>query len=145
MSKIAAHVDLVSLTPLTADSILKGQLSRLKNVTPYIEYETEEIAGEVLVNGLTIKSLKNGKRVKLDVEGVFVEIGLIPNSDAVKHLLILNKWGEVPISCFSETTVPGLYAAGDVTDVPEKQIIIAAGEGAKAALQVHRYLQHKGE
>ena len=65
----------------------------------------------------------------------------MPNSGAVKGLLELNKQGEVPVSCFSETTVTGLYAAGDVTDVPEKQIIIAAGEGAKAALQAHRYLQ----
>lgn len=73
--------------------------------------------------------------------GVFIEIGLVPNSDAVKELVELNKWGEVPVTPTNETTVPGLYAAGDVTDVPEKQIIVAAGEGAKAALRAHRYLQ----
>ena len=65
----------------------------------------------------------------------------MPNSDPVKGLVELNKWGEVTVNCACETTLPGLYAAGDVTSVPEKQIVIAAGEGAKAALQAHRYLQ----
>jgi alkyl hydroperoxide reductase subunit F len=69
------------------------------------------------------------------------EIGLEPNSDMVKNLIRLNQNGEVPVSCSCETEIPGLYAAGDVTTVPEKQIVIAAGEGAKAALQAHRYLQ----
>ena len=90
---------------------------------------------------MVIKSIENGEEKHLDVTGIFIEIGLIPNSDPVKDLLQLNRLGEVPVSSHCETTVPGLYAAGDVTDVPEKQIIIAAGEGAKAALQVHRYLQ----
>jgi len=94
-----------------------------------------------LVAGARIKSLRNGEEKVLDVTGVFIEIGLVPNSDAAKGLIELNKWGEVPVSCDCETTMPGLYAAGDVTDVPEKQIIVAAGEGAKAALQAHRYLQ----
>ncbi len=88
-----------------------------------------------------ISDLKSGEEKRLSVTGVFVEIGLIPNSEPVKGLVELNRLGEVPISCLNETTAPGLYAAGDVTDVPEKQIIIAAGEGAKAALQVHQYLQ----
>ena len=65
----------------------------------------------------------------------------MPNSEPVSGLIRLNKWGEVPVSCACETTALGLYAAGDVTDVSEKQIVIAAGEGAKAALQAHRYLQ----
>ncbi len=65
----------------------------------------------------------------------------MPNSEPVRHLLELNDLGEVPVNCACETAVPGLYAAGDVTSVPEKQIVIAAGEGAKAALQAHRYVQ----
>ena len=140
MVKIAEHVDLVSLTPLTADSILVNKLSRAKNLDTYIEYQTVKIEGQELVEGIVIKGLNSGEEKRLNVTGVFIEIGLAPNSDAVKELLPLNKLGEVPISSFCETTVPGLYAAGDVTDVPEKQIIIAAGEGAKAALQAHRYL-----
>jgi len=141
MEKIAEHVDLVSLTPLTADAVLVNQMKGMDKLTQYIEYRTENIKGEELVEGMVIKDIKSGKEKQLDVNGSFIEIGLLPNSDAAKELLQLNKLGEVPVSSYCETTVPGLYAAGDVTDVPEKQIIIAAGEGAKAALQVHRYLQ----
>jgi len=65
----------------------------------------------------------------------------MPNSAAVSGLIELNKRGEVPVNCSCETGIPGLYAAGDVSDIPEKQIVVAAGEGAKATLQAHRYLQ----
>ena len=141
MLKIAEHVDLISLTPLTADPVLLEQLSGAKNLSRFIEYQTGRIEGKDLVEGIVVKDIKSGEEKRLDDTGVFIEIGMVPNSDAVKELIPLNKLGEVPVSCFTETTVPGLYAAGDVTDTPEKQIIIAAGEGAKAALQAHRYLQ----
>ena len=141
MVKIAEHVDLVSLTPLTSDAILIDKLTDAKNLTIFTEYQTEKIEGQGFVNGMLIRNLKSSKGKRLEVTGVFVEIGLVPNSAAVSGLIQLNKWGEVPVSCACETTVPGLYAAGDVTDVPEKQIIVAAGEGAKSALQAHRYLQ----
>jgi alkyl hydroperoxide reductase subunit F len=144
MSQIAEHVHLVSLTPLTADPILVNKLAGARKLSTLIEYRTVKIEGEGLVAGIVVKGLKGGEEKRLDVTGVFIEIGLEPNSEAVRELVILNKLGEVPVSCFCETTVSGLYAAGDVTDVPEKQIIIAAGEGAKAALQVHRYLQAIG-
>jgi len=141
MVKIAEHVHLVSLTPLTGDPILIERLSGAKNLTVLTEHQTLEIKGKDLVEGALVKNLKSGKEKLLDVTGVFIEIGLEPNSDAVKTLIKLNKLGEVPVSCDCETTMLGLYAAGDVTDVPEKQIIVAAGEGAKAALRAHRYLQ----
>ena len=145
MVKIAEHVDLVSLTPLTADLVLTNQLSGAKNLSIHVERQTVRIEGEDLVEGMVIKNMKGGEEKRLDVTGIFIEIGLVPNSEVVEDLLELNKFGEVPVSSFNETTVLGLYAAGDVTDVPEKQIIVAAGEGAKAALQVHRYLQRSGE
>jgi alkyl hydroperoxide reductase subunit F len=116
--KIAEHVSLVSLTPLTGDAVYVDQCAFAENLTILTEHQVEEIKGTD-----------------------FIEIGLSPNSDAVKDLLKLNQWREVPVTPTNETGVPGLYAAGDVTDVPEKQIIVAAGEGAKAALQAHRYLQ----
>jgi alkyl hydroperoxide reductase subunit F len=141
MVKIAEHVDLVSLTPLTGDAILIGKLSDAKNLTIFTEYQTEKIEGQDFANGMLIKDLNSGEQKRLDVTGVFIEIGLVPNSEPVKELIDLNKRGEVPINCSCETAIPGLYAAGDVTDVPEKQIVVAAGEGAKAALQAHRYLQ----
>jgi len=141
MVKIAEHVDLVSLTPLTGDAILVDKLSAAKNLTIYTEYQTEKIEGEKLVNGIQIKDLKSGNSKQLKVTGVLIEVGLVPNSRLVKGLVKLNKRGEVIVTCSSETDIPGFYAAGDVTDVPEKQIVVAAGEGAKAALQAHRYLQ----
>jgi len=141
MVKIAEHVDMVSLTPLTGDAILIDKLSGAKNLKIYTEHQTEKIEGKDLVEGIAIKDLKTGRSKRLKVTGIFIEIGLVPNSEAVSGLLELNKWGEVPVSCSCETALLGLYAAGDVTDVPEKQIVVAAGEGAKAALQAHRYLQ----
>jgi len=141
MVKIAEHVDLVSLTPLTGDAILIDKLGDARNLNIFTEFQTEKIEGQGLVEGMQVKELKTGESKRLDVTGVFIEIGLVPNSEAVSELIKLNKWGEVPISCSGETEIPGLYAAGDVTDIPEKQIVVAAGEGAKATLQAHRYLQ----
>ncbi len=141
MVKIAEHVDLVSLTPLSGDAILIDKLSAAKNLSIFTEYQTEKIEGQDFVSGMLIRDLKSGERKRLDVTGVFIEIGLTPNSEAISGLIALNKRGEVPVSCACETKIPGLYAAGDVTDVPEKQIVVAAGEGAKATLQAHRYLQ----
>lgn len=141
MVKIAEHVDLVSLTPLTGDVVLIDKLREAKNLTVFIEYQTEKIEGQDFVRGMAIKDLKSGETKQLEVTGIFIEIGLVPNSEPVKGLVELNRWGEVPVSCYCETTMEGLYAAGDVTDVPEKQIVVAAGEGTKAALQAHRYLQ----
>ena len=141
MVKVAEHVDMVSVTPLTGDPIMIEKLSDANNLTIYTEQQTEKILGQSMVEGIVIKDLKTGNSKQLDVTGVFIEIGLVPNSDMVKDLVKLNQVGEVPVNCSCETEVPGLFAAGDVTTVPEKQIIIAAGEGAKAALQAHRYLR----
>ncbi len=141
MVKAAEQVDMVSVTPLTGDPIMIEKLRDAKNLTIYTEQQTERILGQNQVEGIVIKDLKTGTRTQLEVTGVFVEIGLVPNSDMVRDLIKLNPAGEVPINSFCETAVPGFFAAGDVTDAPEKQIIIAAGEGAKAALQAHRYLR----
>jgi len=141
MAKIAEHVDLVSLTPLTGDAVLIAKLKDIKNLNIFTEHQTEKIEGEVLAEGMVIKELKSGESKRLDVTGIFIEIGLVPNSDLVSELIELNKSGEVLVNRSCETSILGLYAAGDVTDVPEKQIVVAAGEGAKAALQAHRYLQ----
>jgi alkyl hydroperoxide reductase subunit F len=141
MVKAAEHVDMVSVTPLTGDPIMIEKLSEAKNLTIYTEHQTEKILGESRVEGIIIKDPKTGNSKQLEVTGVFVEIGLVPNSDMVKDLVKLNQMGEVPINVYCETEVPGFFAAGDVSTAPEKQIIIAAGEGAKAALQAHRYLR----
>ncbi len=140
--KIANHVDMVSLTQLTGDKILIDQLEKAKNLDIYLEYQTLEIEGNAFVSGIVIQNIHTKQIKNLKVGGVFIEIGMVPNSEPVKHLLELNKYGEVPVGCSGETGIAGFFAAGDVTDVSEKQIVIAAGEGAKASLQAHRYLQH---
>ncbi|HLC22830.1 MAG TPA: FAD-dependent oxidoreductase [Dehalococcoidia bacterium] len=141
MVKIAAHVHLISTTPLTADAIMVERAEEAKNLSMFIQYQVQEILGTDSVEVIVIKSLKTGAAETLKVAGVFVEIGLVPNSAIAKGLTRLNPAGEIETNCKCETDVPGLFAAGDVTDVPEKQIVVAAGEGAKAALQAHRYLQ----
>lgn len=139
--KIAEHVDMVSLTQLTGDQVLINQLKGVKNLDIFLEYKTRQVEGEGFVTSMTIEDTKSKEEKKLSVSGVFIEIGMVPNSEPVKHLIKLNKFGEIPVNCSCETELAGLYAAGDVTNVPEKQIVVAAGEGAKAALQAHRYLQ----
>jgi alkyl hydroperoxide reductase subunit F len=141
MVKIADHVYLVSLTPLTGDPILIDKIKAANNLTILLEHEVLEIKGKNSVEGIRILDLKSKKEKELEVGGIFVEIGLIPNSELVKELVALNRLGEIKVDCGNQTGVPGFFAAGDVTSVPDKQIVVAAGEGAKAALQAHRYLQ----
>jgi alkyl hydroperoxide reductase subunit AhpF len=95
------------------------------------------IEGDKFVKALRIK--KDGKEEALSVQGIFIEIGLIPNSDFAGEIKT-NDFGEIKVDCRNQTNIPGIFAAGDVTNVPEKQIIIAAGEGAKACLSAFRYL-----
>lgn len=142
LMKTSEHIYLISLTPLTADPILIDRVKISEKVTILTEHETLEIKGEDSTTGIKIKDIKSNKIKNFNIEGVFVEIGLIPNSDIVKDIVKLNESGEIMINNANETGVPGLYAAGDVTNVLEKQIVIAAGEGAKAALQAHKYLQY---
>jgi alkyl hydroperoxide reductase subunit F len=141
MVKIAEHVYLISLTPLTGDQILIDKLKDANNLTMFLEHEVLEVKGESRVEGVRVRDLKSKQERELEVGGIFIEIGLIPNSDLVKELVTLNRLGEIEVNCGNETGVPGFFAAGDVTSVPDKQIVVAAGEGAKAALQAHRYLQ----
>lgn len=141
MIKIADRVHLVSLTPLTGDQILIDRVGGASNLTMHLEHTVMEIKGASRVEGITIRDLKTGEQTELQVGAVFVEIGLLPNSELVKGLAKLNELGEIEVDKACETGVPGLLAAGDVTNVPEKQIVVAAGEGAKAALRAQRYLQ----
>ncbi|MFH1382927.1 MAG: FAD-dependent oxidoreductase [Chloroflexota bacterium] len=145
MVKIAEHVDLITLGKFTGDAVLVEKLHAANNLSVFLDHLTEKVEGQDFVKGIIIKSFKTGEKKQLRVNGVFVEIGMIPNSEPVRELVTLNNLGEVAVNCSCETGIPGLYAAGDVTDVPEKQIVVAAGEGAKAALQAHRYLQRLAE
>ncbi|MDD5281272.1 MAG: FAD-dependent oxidoreductase [Candidatus Omnitrophica bacterium] len=136
--KIARQVYIVNNTSaLGGDAIMRQKIEVSGNVTIFNNSQIISVAGDKFVRGIKIKD--NGELKDLAVEGVFVEIGLVPNS-AFAGEVEKNSKGEVKINLRNETNIPGVFAAGDVTDVPEKQIIIAAGEGSKAALSVFRYL-----
>jgi alkyl hydroperoxide reductase subunit F len=143
MLKIASHVYLAGKTRLTADPVLIDKVKDAKNITILTENDVVEIVGESRVEAIVLKDIKTGKTNKFDVAGVLVEIGLMPNTEFARNLLGLNEAGEIIVDCLCHTSVPGIFAAGDVTNVPGKQIVVAAGEGAKAALQAHSYLQRQ--
>lgn len=140
--RIAKHIYLINITPaLTGDAVMREKVRESNKVTILNITQVTAVLGERMVSGIKIK--REDKEETLPVEGVFVEIGLIPNSEFAKELE-RNQLGEIRVNCRSETSIPGIFAAGDVTDVPAKQIIVAAGEGAKAALGAFAYLaQHK--
>ena len=138
LMKIARKVWIINNTPkLGGDQVLRETIEAGDSVAVSNDSTVTAITGEAMVSGITIT--KNGKTESIPVEGIFVEIGLIPNSGFARGIE-KNKAGEIRINCKNETSVPGVFAAGDVTDVPEKQIIIAAGEGSKAALAAFRYV-----
>lgn len=140
--QIAKHIYLINITSaLTGDAIMREKVRESKKVSILNSTRVTAVLGERMVSGIKIK--REDKEETLPVEGVFVEIGLIPNSEFAKELE-KNELGEIRVNCRSETNIPGIFAAGDVTDVPAKQIIVAAGEGAKAALGAFGYLaQHR--
>ncbi len=138
--KVARKVYVVSLTPLTGDPMLQDQVMSSAKVEVFTEYKILRIVGDSAVTGLEIESLKTGEGRTLDVQGVFVEIGLLPNSALVVDTLETNRIGEIVIDSRCHTGVAGVFACGDVTDVPYKQVIVAAGEGAKAALAAYDYI-----
>jgi NADH-dependent peroxiredoxin subunit F len=138
LTRIAKQVYIINIaSDLTADAIMQEQVLASPLVTVLNNTQVSAVLGDKMVKSIQIR--REGKNEILPVEGVFVEIGLIPNSEFARTV-DKNQSGEIKVNCYNETNVEGVFAAGDVTDVPEKQIIIAAGEGAKAALSVFRYL-----
>lgn len=142
LAGIVAHVTLIEYdTKLKADAVLQNKLFSLPNVTVIINAKTTEITGDgQKVNGLIYRDRANEHEHTLQVEGVFVQIGLLPNTDWLKDTLELNKFGEIKVDAHGQTSMPGVFAAGDVTTVPYKQIVIAMGDGSKAALGAFDHL-----
>ncbi|MCD6166439.1 FAD-dependent oxidoreductase [bacterium] len=139
--KIAHKIYLIEFLPsLMADSVLVDRAEKSGKVEIFSGYEVVEILGKEKVSSIKIKSRQTGGIEILTVQGVFIEIGLIPNSGFVKDVVKLNDRGEIIVDCACRTNMSGVFAAGDVTTVPEKQIVVAAGEGAKAALGAYGYL-----
>lgn len=120
---------------LKADKVLVDKLHSLKNTSVVTSAQTKTLLGDgQKINAIEYVDRKTKKEVKLDIDGVFVQIGLLPNSGFVKETLELTKFGEIVVDAKGHTSVPGIYAAGDVTTIPFKQIVIAMGEGAKVSL-----------
>ncbi|MFL7961548.1 alkyl hydroperoxide reductase subunit F [Pseudomonas kielensis] len=142
LAGIVAHVTLLEFdVQLRADAVLQRKLHSLPNVTVVTNAQTTEVTGDgQKVNGLRYKDRPSGEVRDVELEGIFVQIGLLPNTDWLKGTVELSPRGEIIVDARGETSIPGVFAAGDVTTVPYKQIVIAVGEGAKASLSAFDHL-----
>lgn len=142
LAGIVRHVTLLEYNEqLKADAVLQEKLRSLPNVTILTNAQTVEVTGDgQKVNGLLYKDRTSGEQKTVALEGIFVQIGLLPNTDWLKGVVNLSKFGEIEINAKGETNIPGVFAAGDCTTVPYKQIVIATGAGATAALSAFDHL-----
>ena len=142
LAGIVAHVTLIEFdSKLRADAVLQTKLASLPNVTVIVSALSTEVTGDgEKVNGIVYQDRVSGATRRIELEGIFVQIGLLPNTDWLKGTLALSPRGEIEVDLRGETSLPGVFAAGDATTVPYKQIIIAMGEGAKAALSAFDHL-----
>ncbi len=142
--KVGAEITIVNfIKGWQADASLQERIRSSGKVTFLDYYQFVRVEGKNQVTGVVLRNRDSGEEKEVIAEGVFVEIGLLPNSNPVKNLAELNKQGEVVVDCSCRTNVDGLFGAGDVTTVAHKQIVISAGEGAKAALSAYNYLVEK--
>ena len=143
LAKIVGHVTLIEYDEkLRADEVLQAKLRSMDNVEIVTSGQTTEITGkDGKVDGLVLKDRKSGDERRIELEGVFVQIGLVPNTEWLKDSgLALTRFGEIETDEEGRTNLPGIFGAGDVTDVPYKQIVVAMGEGSKAGLSAFDYL-----
>ncbi len=146
LAKLAKFIHLITINEdLRGEQALIDEVKKLDNVKVYYSTETLEVIGGDKVEKIKVRDKNSGEEYEIEVEGIFEEIGYTPNSDFVKDLVEVNAKGEVVIDEYNRTSVPGIFAAGDVSSVPYKQIVVAAGEGAKALLSVYNYLLPKNE
>jgi len=142
LAGVVAHVTLIEFADqLKADAVLVNKLKSLSNVTIHTNAQTTEITGaDGKVNGLKYKDRATNVEHTVQLEGVFVQIGLVPNTEWLKGTVELSRFGEIIVDSHGRTNIPGVFAAGDCTTVPFKQIVIAAGDGSKAALSAFDHL-----
>ncbi|SFJ31731.1 alkyl hydroperoxide reductase subunit F [Stutzerimonas kunmingensis] len=142
LAGIVAHVTLLEFgEELRADAVLQRKLNSLPNVRVLKMAQTTEVQGDgQKVTGLVYKDRSSEEMHSVELEGIFVQIGLLPNSEWLKGTLELSRFGEIIVDAKGQTSIPGVFAAGDVTTVPYKQIVIAVGEGAKASLSAFDHL-----
>jgi len=141
LAGIAEHVTVLEFMPeLKADTVLQKRLYSLPNATVLTNVKTTEITGDEKVNGLSYMECGTEEIRHLELEGVFILIGLVPNTEWLNGTVERNRFGEIIVDSHGATNVPGVFAAGDCTNSPYKQIIIAMGSGANAALGAFDYL-----
>jgi alkyl hydroperoxide reductase subunit F len=146
LAGIVSHVTLLEFgESMRADAVLQAKVRSLPNVTIHTLAQTTEVLGDgQKVTGLVYKDRTTEQLHTVELEGIFVQIGLLPNSDWLKGTVELNRFGEIVVDAKGQTNIPGVFAAGDVTTVPYKQIVIAVGEGAKASLSAFDHLIRQG-
>jgi alkyl hydroperoxide reductase subunit F len=141
LQRIARKIYLLHLEEqLKADPVLINNFLKDPKVTVLLQAKTTKLEGNVTVEKLHYEDVKTGEAKTLDVQGIFVTIGSIPNTQPVKDLVTLDRFGAIPADRYGVTAVPGFFAAGDVTDVRDAQIVVAAGHGCSAALSAGDYL-----
>ena len=141
LAGVVSHVTVLEFMPeLKADAVLQERLNALPNVTVKKNVQTKEITGNGKVEGITIVHRDAGHEEHIALQGVFVQIGLVPNTDWLGDTLERNRMGEIVVDARGATSLDGVFAAGDCTTAPFKQIIIAMGSGATAALSAFDYL-----
>jgi alkyl hydroperoxide reductase subunit F len=143
LAKVATSVTIVHRSQFRADQILVDQLYTNDKITVHLETQIQEIVGDQFVTGVKVLHKETGQVNTISTDGIFIEIGVIPNSQTFKDLVDLNDRGEIVVDSNKKTSVEGIYAAGDVTDGPFNQIIIAASDGAIAALSASEYLNQQ--
>lgn len=145
LHSVAGNIYIISDTELTADSVIVERVSGFKNLKKFEGYKVLEFKGEKTLSGIVIRKTGSDEIMDIPVKGVFIAIGLQPNSSLVSHLVKLNERGEIVINADCSTSYPGIFAAGDVTNAFGKRIIIASGEGAKAAMAARQYILNTGK
>ncbi|MFW5976847.1 MAG: glutaredoxin 3 [Bacillota bacterium] len=141
LAKTGCRVNLIEIQDeLSGDQVLIDKVYEKDSINIYTGYGSEKIKGDNKVESLIIKNMDTEEKKELQVSGVFIEIGVLPNSEFIKNKVEVNEFNEIKINDNNETSIKGIWAAGDVTNIKDKQIIVAAGEGARTALRVNEFL-----
>jgi thioredoxin reductase len=139
LATVARHVHLVGVSKETLDMPLGKKLRGADNVTILEDYQVVEVRGNSYAERLLVKA-PDGHQAEIEADGTFIEMGLVPSSQMVQDLVELDEGGHIKVDGLARTSLPGVFAAGDVTDIFAEQVLVAVGEGAKAALSAYDYL-----
>ena len=143
LGNVAEKVYLAVRNEYIADPIIIERMRQTSNIIELQGYESVAVTGKDTVEKYVVRNNQTREEKSISLQGIFVEIGLVPNSEYLGSIVDKNQYGEVLVNCRAETKTEGLFAAGDVTDGPDKQIVIAAGDGSKAALGAYDYLLYR--